>query len=228
MYLLTPEIKVNLKLKDREYSHLLRQPTIEDLEELEFATLPTIELKGDDLTTHNSNVDPDLFMYKKILKNTTGYPDAGNVPLQHKLGVMAQLDKVEILTEEEVEAKYSRTALVENTDDVVVYLEVKRFGETHLCTFFMSQPTEENYQEYKRIKTPPPSQRKKKHIYMKAKPTFKALCNFFDSLVKTWIGYTTEEATEVPKSLIPPFHKHAVIEAFFTDITDGLNFTSGK
>jgi hypothetical protein len=236
---LDAKLKLEIEIGENVFTHLVRQPNLEDLKALELYLPDNIStnFKGEIQTTDLTQ-KRNIQLWEMCIIEVTGYEglETGNpnwkkkIPVIHQNLVANELTKVKAITETDVKTHFGTDQVKKCSYEYVpVYTAADQGGITLLQTHVFQQPTEEDLNIYTR-NTSTSYKMKNNRINMKSKPQAVNLCSLYDKLISETHGYTST-ATEKPGEItahIPPLHKINAIRALFNMLNEEIKTQQGN
>lgn len=230
------KIEITIKQGGKEFTHHLRQPTIDDIYITEKMTNNTLTVKGDEVITNPSQKDPDIFLWEKIIEKVEGYSFSNSknwkekTPVLHKTSIAQLITKADVIDEGDVLDEFGSDCLINVDDDkVIIYLTAWQVGNEILTKHIFRQPSESEFNAQKRIKAMISTSTKRNKIILKPKATTKEWCSLYDDIIVEAHGYIDQENTPETEiaAKVPPVHKIKAITGLFSMLNEEIK-TIGK
>lgn len=203
------QYKINLKIDNFEFVHTLREPTLDDYDEIDRFCKTQNTIEGRELKIQMEN-DPDLQLWNLVCIEVAGYePNTKDeVPALHKIHAIQMLSWCKIIKKDKVTENYGKDALTKTSyKNVAIYLEVLQGPNKILTTHVFNHPNDKTYMHYKRLQSTTNSKLEDDGITFLSKLNSREYAKLYDELVQSSKGY---ESTN-----IPVVHKvKSVIEIF--------------
>lgn len=225
-YDVNTKITVVIEENKKKFTHILRQPTVDDLHIVDINTLGTTIQRADEIIPGLGDNDGDIELYDKIIHSIDGYSFSKSkdwkkkVPAIDKVRVSKLMVKIRVLEEDEVETWFPGKLKETGDDSTVVYLKAWQGVNTMLCTITLQKPDHDNLKEFNRIKSLGTIKRKKNKAVIKDKPTVKATVELFNDMFLEAEGYSDNTL-----SMIPPHHKTGAINEVFSWLNEDIEST---
>jgi len=223
------DYKITTKFHNKVVTHVLRQPTVEDIHLFEKKRLEPMEIKRGEIIQKDNSTGAFAFLWGLLIISVAGYKYTGKnwkekVPVLHKIPMAKVFGRGHILEEQEVIDQFGKDKLIESDDEnIVLYYTDKQRGEELLMSHEFRTPTPEDNDEFSRIDSLSKTKTKKSKLIIKNLPTTKHLCNLYDSMIIKTKGYLDCEDFDVPV-----LHKVVLIKELFNVINEQMEEIEGN
>jgi len=222
-----------ITIKFEGLSHTVKQPTVENLKDLEveFPDQTMVDSMGEIKTSKNMDVKRKLALWNMIIQDAAGYftegdkPDTwkASIPPLHKLGVINEVNRIKTVSKDDIAAHFLPDLVMKVSPTLVnIYGVANNNGSPQPLAFQFIQPTEESLEKYIDITTMQ-QRMKNKHFYLSGKPHSQGLVELFDLLIDQVIGYDTNEPYAIPS-----LHKIVAVTELFSQMTESLREAEGN
>ncbi len=222
------DYKITAKFHGKVVTHVLRQPTVEDIHLFEKKKLEPMEIKRGEIEQKDNSSRAYLYLWQLIAISVEGYKYSGKdwkekVPALHQIAMAKVFGKGYLVEEQEVVDEFGKEKIILDDDNIVLYLVEKQKGENLLLSHVFTTPTPNDVDEFNRINSLSKTETKKSKIIIKSLPTTKQYCNLYDSMIIKTEGYSDCENFDVPV-----LHKVVLIKELFDLSNDQMEEIEGN
>jgi hypothetical protein len=224
-YVVDANIKINVIHGHKNLTHLMRQPTIDDIYLVETITkAPIIVRRNNDIESKESDNQKSIHVWDKCVIETEGYGVnkdikgwKNKVPMMHRIFAGKEMRECNSIPPIEVEEDYGPESIQDiDLDHQVVYVNTKQLGEWMLTSHIFRQPDEKDLSRYDRIQAMAKTKLGKNKVKVNTPSTCKPWVELYDCLIANVIGYSKmkESAIDI-KTLVPVLHKIEAVKSLF-------------